>query len=122
MTAFTIILFTVILLCILAGIGGGFYMAFSVTSGRPQRPRKNKPVSQGEKPKQSHKSWLDRPWASKGKRLSTKIHNQDGQSFAEFGCQFTGEDPEQKLRQARGTQDESYNCLNTEPHKLNKGL
>ena len=111
MSAFTIILFTVILLCILVGIGGGFHMAFSIARDRPQRPRKNKP------PKPPRKPWLDRPWASKGKRLSTKIHNQNGQSFAQFGCQFTDEDPDETLRQVRGAQDKSYNCLNTGPQE-----
>lgn len=114
MRAFTIVFFTVILLCILIGVGGGFHMAFMLAKGKPPPPRKNKTIDGGPKQHKPKKRWLDRPWASKDKGLSSKIHKQDGQSFAEFDCQFTGEDPDDKLKQARGAQDNSYNCLNKE--------
>ena len=42
---------------------------------------------------------------------ATGMKRQDELSFAEFECQFTGEDPAKKLERVRGEQDAAYNCL-----------
>lgn len=112
MDAFTILLFMVILICILGGIGCGFHLAFRLAEGRS----KNRPIKKddSEKPKEK-KSWLKRSEKKQeGNRLSHKIHRQNDSSFQEFSCNFTGEDPKEKLETARKKQDESYNCLGQE--------
>lgn len=114
MEPFTIALFTIILICILAGIGAGFHLAFTTARERPPKARKNKAVDEQTEEKKEKKPWISRPWVSKDKHLSSKIHDQSGQSFAEFDCQFTGEDPDEKLQRARSSQDDSYNCLQKE--------
>ena len=109
MDSFTILLFMVILICILGGIGCGFHLAFRLAEGRS----KDRPVKKDDtgKPKKK-KSWLKRSEERQGEnRLSRKIHRQDDSSFQEFSCSFTGEDPKEKLETARKKQDESYNCL-----------
>lgn len=113
MDAFTIALFTVILICILGGIGCGFHLAFRLADGQSEkRPTKG---TEGSDTPKAKKAWLNRPSKKQDKNhLSQKIHRQDDSSFQEFSCQFTGENPKEKLESARRKQDSSYNCLNQE--------
>lgn len=112
MDIFTVILFTVILICILGGIGSGFHIAFRMAEGRS---KDTACASSNKKSLKKKKPWLKRtPNEASQNRLSKKIHKQDDASFQEFSCQFTGENPEEKLNSARKKQDASYNCLSQE--------
>ena len=112
MDAFTIALFTIILICILGGIGCGFHLAFRLADGRSEkRPAKNEKT---DTPKEK-KAWLKRFSKKESEnQKKQKIHKQNDSSFQEFSCQFTGENPKEKLESARRKQDDSYNCLNQE--------
>lgn len=107
---FTIILFTVLLICILIGVGLGFYLAYVVAYNTKIKPsiKLQHPDINTKKTKRKKGEWLPN---KKDSTLSTKIHKQTGQSYAEFDCNFTGEDPSEKLDTARKKQDASYNCL-----------
>jgi len=119
MTAFDIIFLVCILVFILAGIALGFHMAYRLTEGRI-RSRENDSYSVRPHSAKSTRDIADENgkqvgafWKRKRKntRLRNKIKNKKQISFSEFNCQFTGEDPVEKLERTRAEQDAAYNCL-----------
>lgn len=118
MNAYDIIFMVVLLISILAGIGLGVHVGFRLAQDRYEgksasKYRAGKKLSESkrdvrgaetESRKSKHKS-------GDGAGLSKRMKRQDELSFAEFECQFTGEDPAKKLERVRGEQDAAYNCL-----------
>lgn len=118
MNTYDIIFMVALLISILAGIGLGVHVGFRLAQGRYE----SKPASKyrtEKKPSESKRDVRGAETESRkskyksgdGPRLSKRMNRQDELSFAEFECQFTDEDPFEKLERVRGEQDAAYNCL-----------
>lgn len=106
-TAYTVALFTLLLLGCLIGIAAGFHMAYTAADtdgpvdrkspGFPKRPSERK-----DKPKKPRKN---------SKELHGKIHKQEGESFSEFRCHETSQDHGEAATKTMGSQDDSYSYI-----------
>ncbi|MCC2879830.1 hypothetical protein LK536_26625 [Lachnoclostridium pacaense] len=106
-TGYTVALFALLLLGCLIGIAAGFHMAYTAadTDGPADRkpPWVIKRRSRKEpKPKRPRKT---------GRKLHSKIHRQEGESFSEFRCHETSQDHTDTVAKAMGSQDDSYSYI-----------
>ncbi len=115
MTTFEALFFLVFLFGILIGIALGVHLAFYCASNdqeddnsdpyyvEPQQTPKTGPEDKGKK------------WSFFGKRsrskIADRIQKKPKMSFSEFDCQFTGEEYDEKLKQAMSGQDTSYHYV-----------
>lgn len=108
-----IVLFTLILLCALLGIGYGTHLALVMADGyTPVKPRKRRYVDAPAEPDSKKKPWLPtRDERKEAMALKNRIHSQDMQSFAAFESDVNDEEHAIALEKARAGQDQSYNCL-----------
>lgn len=124
MGTFDMLFFFAILIGVLIGIAGGVHIAFTLadrgddddsylvrTSSKPKATDdENASGLTQEEPKKLSKR--------QRKKLGTKVKGkQNSPSFADFECQFTGEDPTDKLQREMKEQESSYNYLNEEKGK-----
>lgn len=119
MSAFDIIFLFCILITILAGIALGFHTAYRIAEAHTRNGDND---SYAVRPK-SAETKCDRREeddeqfdvsggkTQKKSRLHDKIKGKKKMSFSIFDCQFTGEEPTEKLERARAEQDAAYNCL-----------
>lgn len=126
MTTFDMLFFFAILIGVLIGIACGVHIAFTLADGDDEDDSylasrasktnaaedKNESGLTQEEPKEKKLSRKQR------KKLGTKVRGkQTSPSYADFECQFTDEDPADKLQREMKGQESSYNYLNEEKTK-----
>lgn len=137
MTTYDIVFLVCILLAALAGIALGFHMAYRLAEGRQRekndgysvRPKSAVPVRDVGRGGVEENTGIkengevdenvvgNKKEEEKKPRLRDRIKRKKKMSFSEFDCQFTGEDPTEKLERTRAEQDAAYNCLESRVEK-----
>ncbi|MCQ5145147.1 hypothetical protein [Enterocloster bolteae] len=106
-TAYTVALFTLLLLGCLIGIAAGFHMAY--TAADMDGPTDRKPPGFSKQPPE--RKGKSRNLKKNSKELHSKIHRQEGESFSEFRCHEASQDHGEAVTKAMGNQDDSYSYI-----------
>ena len=127
MNTFDMLFFLAILIGVLIGIGFGVHAAFRLSEhdsyddddyyappkATPSTKSKRKSDSPSEDEEQSEKNFFRKSKQHREAKLKSRMQQPDT-SFAEFNCQFTGENHEDKLKKEMRGQDNAYHYLSKE--------
>lgn len=126
MNTFDMLFFLAILIGVLIGIGLGVHAAFRLSGhdsyddddyyappkATPSTKSKRKSGSPSEE-EQPKKKFFHKSEQHKEAKLKSRMQ-QPNTSFAEFDCQFTGENHKDKLKKEMKGQDNAYHYLSKE--------
>ena len=124
MNVFDMMFFLAILIGVLIGIGLGVHVAFRLSErdsyddddyyappkATPSTKSKRKSSSPSEGEEQPKKKFFHKSEQYKECKLKSRMQQPDT-SFAEFNCQFTGENHKDRLKKEMQGQDNAYHYL-----------
>lgn len=111
MTLYDIIFLVLTLLAVLTGIALGFHISFRLAENRYEGKDRKVYHASSKSTQIRRDAGIEQERKTRKSKLRERVKRKDATSFAEFNCEFTGEDHAKKLERVMSEQDEAYNCL-----------